>query len=132
MRKNAFSLSFWILLVLYSIGANASFYSTLNNTRYTYEDLLSDFDLVVLTSKNCSACKNLQSEIQKCTLPENFRIAWVGSQISNDQIRRNNFEKIKTSEKTIQKLTQVVPKTILKGHAFKAGVFDCKELEKAI
>jgi hypothetical protein len=132
MRKNRLSLSFCILLVLHSTGANASFYSTLNNTRYNYEDLLSDFDLVILTSKDCSACKNLQSEIQKCPLPHNFRVAWVGSQASKYQFRKGNFAKIKTSEKTIRKLTQVTPKTILKGHAFKDGVFDCKELEKAI
>lgn len=132
MRKNGLSLSFCMLLVLHSIGANASFYSTLINTRFTYADLLSDFDLVVLTSKDCSACKILQSELQKCALPANFRIAWVGSQASKYQFHKNNFEKIKTSEKNIQKLTQVTSKTLLKGNAFKDGVFDCKELKKAI
>lgn len=132
MQKNGLSLSISILLVLHSFGAEASFYSTLNNTEYAYEDLLSDFDLVVLTSKDCPACKNLQLKIQKCNIPDNFKIAWVGSKVSKYQFRRNNIEKIKTTEKNIQKLTQVTPKSILKGHAFKDGVFECNELEKAI
>lgn len=132
MRKNGLSLTYFILLIFISFRSNASFYSTLNNTEYTYADLLSNFDLVVLTSKDCPACKNLQSEVQKCLLPNHFKVAWVGSQVSRYKFHRNNFEKIKTSEKNIQKLTQVTPKTILKGQTFKKGVFDCKELEKAI
>jgi hypothetical protein len=129
MRKNGL---IFILLILNSFKTEASFYSTTNNARYTYEELLSNFDLVVLTSKDCIACKNLLNEIQKCSMPAHFKVAWVGSQVSKYQFYRNNFSKIKTSEKNIEKLTQVTPKTILKGRVFKEGAFGCKEFEKAI
>ncbi len=132
MLKNGLNFAFFIVLILGSTRADASFYSTLDNTEYTYADLLSDFDLVVLTSKDCQACKNLQFQIHKCKMPDNFKVAWVSSQVSKYEFHRNTIEKVKTTEKNIQKLTRVTPKSILRGRSFKEGVFDCKELEKAI
>jgi hypothetical protein len=132
MRKiRVISVAFLCLMVR-ATPVEASFYSVTCNKDLNYEELLASYHLVVFTSKNCSACKTLQLELQKCSLPGHFKIAWVGSQVMEYKFYLKNFDKIKTREKTIQKLTHVTPKTFLMGRPFKEGVFNCKELESSI
>ncbi|MFZ4402883.1 MAG: hypothetical protein ACOYOK_02165 [Pseudobdellovibrionaceae bacterium] len=118
-----------ILSILLSNRADASFYSAKDKLNYTQEQLLSDFDLVVLTSKDCSACKQLQIILEKCELPHDFKTAWVESQATGYKFQIGSIRKIKTSEKTIQKITSLTPKSFLNGKPFKEGLFKCNELK---
>lgn len=129
--------TFIIFCILLSNRAGASFYSEKDKLNYTREQLLSNFDLVVLTSKDCVACKQLLVNLEKCELPHNFKTAWVGSQVTGykfqiDSIFISSISKIKTSKKTIQKLTSVTPKSFFKGEPFKEGLFSCNELKTQI
>jgi len=132
MKKIRLISFVFLCLMVWSTFVDASFYSISKNKGLDFEELLASYHLVVLTSKNCSACKTLQVELQKCSLPGHFKIAWVGSQVLDYKFDLKNFDKIKTSEKIIQKLTHVTPKTFLMGRSFKEGVFNCKELESSI
>jgi hypothetical protein len=121
---------------LFSIRIEASFYSINNKLNYTFDKLLSDFDFVVLTSKNCKACKQLQNNLEKCVLPHKIKIAWVGSELASYKFQKStnsfNISKIKTSEKKIQKLTTITPKSFLNAKPFRDGLFNCIELNTEI
>jgi hypothetical protein len=132
MRKFRVISVVFLYVMVCATPVRASFYSISKNKGLDFEELLASYHLVVFTSKNCSACKTLLLELQRCSLLGHFKIAWVGSQVFEYKFYLKNFDKIKTSEKIIQKMTHVTPKTFLMGRPFKEGVFNCKELESSI
>jgi hypothetical protein len=123
---------FLIFAFFLSSIVEASFYAIEDKMTYDYKQLLSNFDLVVLTSKDCAPCKQLMINLENCAFPPGFKVAWVGSQTNRYKPQTGSISKIKSSEKTIQKLTSITPKSFLIGKPFREGLFGCNELKTEI
>lgn len=104
---------------------------------YSFNELKEHFDLVVLTSPNCIPCQNLFYDLNRCQLPRDFQIAWVGSELEAYKTQNPRLTFIKTSQRKLKKLALLTPHSFLKVKNLSEpkeimGTYSCSDLTKAL